>query len=68
MGVAYTEAINLLNYSACVIPVTRADKSIDKIDESYQPLGPMDEKNYEACGLRLSIMQSRILADSARVN
>ncbi|SPQ25315.1 e2c75827-595e-449a-97b6-d64331a02715 [Thermothielavioides terrestris] len=46
--VHYTEAINLLNYSAAVIPVTKADKSLDAFDSSYQPLNPVDKLNWES--------------------
>ncbi|KAL8786464.1 MAG: hypothetical protein Q9213_002780 [Squamulea squamosa] len=45
---AYTESINLLEYSVVVIPVTKADKSIDKYDHTYQPLNEADRKNWEA--------------------
>ncbi|KAL8885963.1 MAG: hypothetical protein Q9215_006264 [Flavoplaca cf. flavocitrina] len=48
---AYTESINLLDYSAAVIPVTRADKSVDTIDHDYQPLNEVDRKNWEAYDL-----------------
>lgn len=48
---AYTEAINLMNYSVVVIPVTKADKNIDVADESYQPLNATDKLNWEACRL-----------------
>ena len=50
--IAYTEAINLLNYSAVVIPVTKADKDVDVVDTSYHPLDPTDRKNWEACKCR----------------
>ncbi|KAK4142635.1 Acetamidase [Dichotomopilus funicola] len=45
---AYTEVINLLNYSVAVIPVTKANKDIDVVDPSYQPLNGLDKKNSEA--------------------
>ncbi|KAJ8131576.1 hypothetical protein O1611_g2051 [Lasiodiplodia mahajangana] len=45
---AYTEIINLLNYSVVVIPVTKADKQIDKVDTSYQPSSDLDRMNWEA--------------------
>ncbi|KAK8136419.1 amidase [Apiospora sp. TS-2023a] len=45
---AYTEAMNLLNYSAVVIPVTKADKDLDAVNESYQPLNDIDQKNWDA--------------------
>lgn len=42
----YTEVVNLLDYSAAVIPVTTADKSIDLIDPNYTPLNDLDAKNW----------------------
>ncbi|KAL8680043.1 MAG: hypothetical protein Q9186_003723 [Xanthomendoza sp. 1 TL-2023] len=45
---AYTEPINLLDYSAVVIPVTKAEKSIDKFDHDYQPMNGADRKTWEA--------------------
>ena len=42
----------MLNYSAVVIPITKADKDIDVHDPSLQPLSPDDKKNWEACKLR----------------
>lgn len=46
---AYTEAINLMNYSAIVIPVTQADEKIDVFDDSYEPLGDKDRLNWQSC-------------------
>ncbi|KAM6521671.1 hypothetical protein FSOLCH5_006427 [Fusarium solani] len=45
---AYTEAINLMNYSAVVIPVMQADERIDVFDDSYEPLGDMDKLNWQS--------------------
>ncbi|KAF2839400.1 amidase signature enzyme [Patellaria atrata CBS 101060] len=45
---AYTEVINLMDYRVVVIPVTKADKSIDKADPSYTPLNDVDAKNWNA--------------------
>ncbi|KAI1762701.1 amidase signature domain-containing protein [Hypoxylon sp. FL1150] len=45
---AYTEVLNLLNYSVVVIPITKADKNIDTFDHSYTPLNDIDEKNWKA--------------------
>lgn len=47
--IAYTEAINLMDYSAAVIPVTTANKEIDVFDKDYEPLNETDQKNWEAC-------------------
>ncbi|KAL8987983.1 MAG: hypothetical protein Q9177_002874 [Variospora cf. flavescens] len=52
---AYTESINLMDYSAAVIPVTRVDKSVDVFDHGYQPLNEVDRKNWEACKPFLAI-------------
>lgn len=52
---AYTESINIMDYSAAVIPVTRADKSVDVFDYGYQPLNEVDRKNWEACKPILAI-------------
>ena len=49
--IAYTECINLMDYSVAVIPVTEADKSIDLFDDHYQPLNADDRKNWQACKL-----------------
>ena len=48
---AYTEAMNLTNYVAVVIPVTKADKQIDVIDTSYEPLNAKDRLNWKSCEL-----------------
>ena len=47
--VAYTECINLMDYSVAVIPVTKANKMIDRFDHSYKPLNEIDRQNWEAC-------------------
>ncbi|KAJ2992004.1 hypothetical protein NUW58_g2320 [Xylaria curta] len=44
----YTQVINLLNYSVVVIPVTKADRLIDTVDSSYEPLNDLDRMNWEA--------------------
>ncbi|KAK3169595.1 hypothetical protein OEA41_008979 [Lepraria neglecta] len=40
--------MNLMDYSVAVIPVTKADKSIDLFDNDYQPLNADDRKNWQA--------------------
>ncbi|KAL0471511.1 amidase signature domain-containing protein [Neurospora intermedia] len=45
---AYTEVVNLLNYSAAVIPVTKADRGVDGVDETYRPVNEVDRANWEA--------------------
>lgn len=58
---AYTESINLLDYSAVVIPVTRADQEIDLPDPTYQALSEKDQKNWEACKM-VSLFLPALLA------
>lgn len=43
----YTEVINLLDYTACVIPITTADKTVDVADPDFVPLNDLDAKNWE---------------------
>ena len=38
-----------MDYSAAVIPVTRADKNLDRFDKDYKPLSELDHMNWEAC-------------------
>ncbi|KAF5557380.1 general amidase [Fusarium phyllophilum] len=45
---AYTDAMNLTNYTSVVIPTIRADKRIDVFDEGYEPLSELDRKNWQA--------------------
>ncbi|KAH6950054.1 amidase signature domain-containing protein [Fusarium avenaceum] len=45
---AYTDTMNLTNYSVVVIPTIRSDAKIDVFDDSYKPLGDTDRKNWEA--------------------
>lgn len=47
MTIAYTQGLNLLNYSVVVIPVTKADKRLNPIDRDYNPRGKSDRSNWE---------------------
>jgi amidase len=38
----YASAINLLDFTSVVVPVTFADKSVDKKDEGFKPLSDID--------------------------
>lgn len=46
--------VNLLDYTAAVLPVTLVDKNIDVVDEGYKPLNDQDEKVFLACELRFT--------------
>jgi amidase len=41
--------INLLDYTSCVVPVTFADKAIDKKDTNYKPISDLDKLVWEKC-------------------
>ncbi|KAG2161368.1 hypothetical protein VTO58DRAFT_110168 [Aureobasidium pullulans] len=43
----YASAINLLDFTSVVVPVTFADKNLDKKDESFQPMNDMDKQVQE---------------------
>ena len=47
--VDYISAANVIDHTTLVIPVTRADRAIDKLDPKYVPVGETDEKNWAAC-------------------
>lgn len=63
-GEAYTESINLMDYSAVVIPITKADKNIDIPEKGFTPASDVDALNWEACkshcdvGKWLNVMKS----------
>ncbi|CAD6445955.1 9e052d19-2454-43ac-b681-e7888495d497 [Sclerotinia trifoliorum] len=44
---AYTEVLNLLDYTALVIPVTHADKHMDEL-HAYVPVSEKDSRNWTA--------------------
>jgi hypothetical protein len=39
----------MLDYPGIIVPVGFVDKQIDVKDESYTPIGPKDEENYNLC-------------------
>ncbi|THY92519.1 glutamyl-tRNA amidotransferas-like protein subunit A [Aureobasidium pullulans] len=43
----YASAINLLDFTSVVVPVTFADKNLDKKDESFKPMNDMDKQVQE---------------------
>lgn len=45
----YSVWVNLLDYTSVVIPVTRVDKSVDKVDSSFKAVNDTDEKTQAAC-------------------
>lgn len=49
-----------MDYSAVVIPVTKADKTIDVPDPDYKPLNDTDAKYWDACQYGLSISNTRV--------
>ncbi len=49
MPPGYTVWVNLLDYSAAVLPITTVDKTVDIVDEGYQPINDVDEKIWKSC-------------------
>lgn len=47
METAYTEVLNLLDYTALVIPITHADKNVDE-HHVYVPVSAKDLRNWTA--------------------
>ncbi len=45
----YASAINLLDYTSVVVPVTFADKKIDQKKEAYEPLSEIDRIVQDEC-------------------
>lgn len=41
--------VNLLDYTAAVLPVTKVDKTIDVVDTNYKPLSDLDKKVQDTC-------------------
>lgn len=41
-GVVYTPWVNVLDYTAVVVPVTKVDATIDKPEANYQAIGDLD--------------------------
>lgn len=50
-GYGYTTWVNTVDYTAVVIPVTTADKSIDVVDGNFKPRNKKDEKLAGFCKL-----------------
>lgn len=44
----YTTWVNLLDYTSVVVPVLRADKTVDKVDTDFKPLNEIDKMCYES--------------------
>lgn len=47
LGVVYTPWVNVLDYTAVVVPVTKADAAVDKPEANYQPIGDLDKAIHE---------------------
>ncbi|KAF2870376.1 amidase signature domain-containing protein [Massariosphaeria phaeospora] len=41
--IGYSTWVNFLDYTSVVVPVTNVDKSVDKVDEGYQPIDETDK-------------------------
>lgn len=54
-----------------MIPVTKADQTVDKADPNYEPLNNVDAQNWDACKFldrfRLRIHSNYLVADDAAI-
>ena len=47
--VGYTMFVNVLDYTAVVVPVTNCDKNVDVKDDDYKPLNEQDQLIMKSC-------------------
>ena len=45
----YSVFVNVLDYSACTIPVLEVDKAIDVVDQDFQPFTKSDQAVHDDC-------------------
>lgn len=45
----YSSIFNLLDYAACVVPVTNVDKYVDVVDKDFRPVGDLDQEVAATC-------------------
>lgn len=45
----YATAINILDFTSCVVPVTFSDKSVDVVNKDFKPLNSMDATVQAEC-------------------
>ena len=45
----YSTIVNLLDYTACVIPVTTVDEKVDIIDKNFSPVSEQDQMVWNDC-------------------
>jgi amidase len=62
----YSVWVNLLDYSAAVLPVTTVDKTVDVVDEGYKPISGADEKVWKGCELSSLAHESDEVADGRK--
>jgi amidase len=47
--IGYTTWVNLLDYTAAVLPVTTCDKNVDLFDEGYVAKSEQDDMIHKTC-------------------
>ena len=57
--------VNILDYTAAVLPVTTVDKRVDIVDKGYKPISATDEKVWKSCEL-LFVCKVRLLIGRQR--
>ena len=49
----YTIIINVLDYTACTVPVTYSNQNIDTANGDFEPISELDQDIMAACGCSL---------------
>ena len=57
----YGSILNVLDYSTCVVPVTKVDKKVDIINKSFKAVDDFDKKVQNDC--KPSVIVASLLAD-----
>ena len=55
----YSAICNVLDYTACTVPVTCVDKGIDSVDKAFKPINELDQRNMDTCKRFLSCIELR---------
>ena len=45
----YSDFVDLLDFTSVVIPVTKADKNVDRFDKDYKYMNDTDRENWISC-------------------
>lgn len=52
----YTSIFNVLDYPACVVPVTNVDKNVDVPDKNFKPVDELDKEIADTCKFVIAVV------------